>query len=148
MIHGILFGNVDGERLLKNWSLIRNEERTPSGAETIGLKSCFLLFRRMKLLLLSATRINLAKARRGEKRDSPGSLRTLSPVKNMPWLTRLCVFRLCQSNLKLQNKLKSKTNKQQCKSLRVRSAEMLGLSSPKAFRIFTALLPEWVSTDL
>lgn len=91
MIHGILFGNVDGERLLKNWSLIRNEERTPSGAETIGLKSHFLLFRRMKLLLLSATRINLAKARRGEKWDSPGSLRTLPPVKTCPG-SQGCVF--------------------------------------------------------
>lgn len=71
MIHGILFGNVDGERLLKNCSLIRNEEWTPSGAETIGLKSRFLLFRRMKLLLLSATRINLAKARRGGEVGQP-----------------------------------------------------------------------------
>lgn len=134
---------------------MREEKRTASGAETITVKSCFLPFRTVKLVLLSASRMNLLQVWWGgvEKWGSPGNLQTRSPVKTCPGSQSWTVVPACFwatlepfSTFRIKEKVKQANN-----SPRAYVSDQLKcwvFPPQKVFHIFTAVLPKWVSTDL
>ena len=136
------------------WSDEGKEEDT-NGAETITMKSHFLPFRRPKLVLLSATRINLLWVRWGgvDKWDSPGNLQTHSPVQTCPgsqsWTVVPAHFWATLepfANFRINQKVKQANNNPRAY---VSDQLKCWVSPPqKAFHIFTVVLPKWVSTDL
>lgn len=114
--------------------------RTPSDAETITVKLLFLLqgWSWFYSLHLELIYFGLSKEQRSRR-----ALEICSafPLINMFWLTNT---NCCSSSFssytgaifRLQSKSKSEPSKQQPKSLCVRSAEKLGLLSPKSVSYF------------